>query len=84
MTKSKIVTLTEELSIIVKSDAEAIQVIAKAAADEIESILAKYADVPADFALPSLSAGRNVIANMRMHFPPALPTPLAPSPLPMP
>lgn len=69
MTKSKIASLAEELSALVQADAQAIQDIADTAAEQMDAILSKYAEVPADISIPNLSAGRNAVSTLRMNFP---------------
>lgn len=66
-----------QLSAETKADAEAIEVIAKKAVADIEAILNKYKDVPADVSLPALSQGRAVVTTINMHFPVKLAPPMA-------
>lgn len=73
--------IAAQLSAEAKADAEAIEAIAKKAVADIQAVLDKYKDVPADISLPALSQGRNALANLNMHFPEQMPRPPMPMPI---
>ena len=72
--------IATQLSDEAKTDAATIEAIIKTAAEEIQAVLQKYKDVPADVSLPALSPARNALANISMFFPPAAPLPTLPLP----
>ncbi len=64
--------IATQLSDEAKTDAATIEAIIKTAAEEIQAVLDKYKDVPADVSLPALSPARNALANITMQFPPTV------------
>lgn len=63
----ELTALAFELSEAAKQDAAAIDSILNTAADAVDAILAKYADVPKDVSLPALTNGRHMLTSLRTH-----------------
>lgn len=72
--------IATQLSEEAQTDAATVEAIIKTAAKEIQAVLHKYKDVPADVSLTALLPAQIALANITMHFPPKAEVPILPFP----